>query len=197
MASSAGGGNPAHRGFPDRATPDPLHADPAFLVRQLGAAQWPDRRLRRSGQAARLDARLGTPLVSDLTAFLTARLDEDEAAALDAARDECAEWRPTYPNPGLYAGTTDITDEHLTVIARVGTPVATHVARHDPARVLREVAAKRSLVEDHTGQCCVNDTNCGEIAGYFDSESGDPCPVLLILAAIWGDHPDYREEWKP
>lgn len=24
-----------------------------------------------------------------------------------------------------------------------------------------------------------------------------PCPTLTTLAAIYADHPDYREEWKP
>jgi hypothetical protein len=116
--------------------------------------------------------------VSDLTAFLDARLDEDEAAAKAAWGVEW-DWRYVAQPLG----------------ERPSIAHTLHIARHDPARVLREVVAKRSLVEDHTGQCCVNDTCCGEIAGYFDSEAGDPCPVLRHLAAIYSDHPDYRQEW--
>jgi len=117
--------------------------------------------------------------VSGLTAFLAARLDEDTDDIEASIAGELE---------SLHADGVDSTrDELLTPIPGEYEP--------DLPRRLREVEAKRSLIEDHTGQCCVNDTCCGEIAGYFDSEAGDPCPVLLVLAAIYSDHPDYRQEW--
>ena len=140
--------------------------------------------------------------MSDLTAFLSARLDEDEAAAKAAASTDHT---TLFSKPDMFAAEWRSHDSAVMVESDAGPVVydegvptvaqAAHIARHDPARVLREVVAKRSLIEDHTGQCCVNDTCCGEIAGYFDSEAGDPCPVLLVLAAIYSDHPDYRQEW--
>ena len=74
-------------------------------------------------------------------------------------------------------------------------------ARHDEtphsgpgstARVLREVEAKRRIVDVaaecadgmwHTGY------TCGAENGYAD--------ILDHLAAVYADHPDYREEWRP
>ncbi|WP_394855423.1 DUF6221 family protein [Rhodococcus cercidiphylli] len=39
---------------------------------------------------------------------------------------------------------------------------ATHIARHDPARVLREVAAKRRLIADFADQSCLE---CSSMSG--------------------------------
>ena len=62
-------------------------------------------------------------------------------------------------------------------------PTDVHIARHDPARVLVECEAKRRIVEEYT----------------FDD--GTPARegenALLYLAAVYPDHPDYREEWRP
>jgi Family of unknown function (DUF6221) len=144
-------------------------------------------------------------MTDDLAAFIAARLDEDEAAATEAAREECPEWRRRYPNPGLYEGTTDISDINGTIVARAGTPIAAHIARHDPARGLREVAAKRRVLERHRpvggnpsywAQACAG---CGT-EGYCDdpvTAKMSDCPELRDMAAIWDAHPDYRQEWKP
>jgi hypothetical protein len=48
-----------------------------------------------------------------------------------------------------------------------------HIARHDPARVLRQCAALRLALEFWRG-----------------------LTRLRTIAAIWSDHPDYRPEWK-
>jgi hypothetical protein len=50
---------------------------------------------------------------------------------------------------------------------------AEHIARHDPARVLRQCAALRLALEFWQG-----------------------LTRLRTIAAIWSDHPDYREEWR-
>ncbi len=47
-----------------------------------------------------------------------------------------------------------------------------HIARQDPGRVLREVEAKREIIRV-----------CGRVY------------VLRCLAAVYSDHPDYRQEW--
>jgi hypothetical protein len=53
---------------------------------------------------------------------------------------------------------------------------AAHIARHDPARVLADVKAKRAIIGD---------------------EWSDPgWDVLCALASAYADHPDYREEWS-
>jgi hypothetical protein len=59
-----------------------------------------------------------------------------------------------------------------------------HITRHDPARVLAECAAKRNIVRKF------------DCAAF--TESSRPQEFLLrALAAVYADHPDYREEWRP
>jgi hypothetical protein len=137
----------------------------------------------------------------DLVAFITARLDEDEAVADAGARRAGMPWRAG-PQPGTPGGL--VIDDLGLVGSTGGRYAADHIARHDPARVLREVVAKRALVKRHRP----------EVAGYgpleddlyCKAESSDedlwyakpwPCTDILALAAIYSDHPDYREEWKP
>jgi hypothetical protein len=103
--------------------------------------------------------------VTDIVEFLRARLDEDEAAAAEPLDD--------WPS-GL---------------------AATQLAnRFDPARVLREVEAKRRIVEIHTDshECTSAEDNCVWISG-----EGDHCETLRLLALPYCDHSDYQPEWKP
>lgn len=58
-----------------------------------------------------------------------------------------------------------------------------HIARHDPARVLREVGAKRRIVDDLAGAL-----DWGHMAPVIKC-------VLRSLAAVYAAHPDYRQEW--
>ena len=71
----------------------------------------------------------------DLTEFLSARLDEDEAAPGESALPRGSGGSPRtrryrWPDDELVHSADRKAD-------------ARHIARHDPARVLREVAAKR------------------------------------------------------
>ena len=59
-----------------------------------------------------------------------------------------------------------------------------HIARHDPARVLAECEAKRLIVE-HFSETGID--FLGEIARV----------PLRALAAVYADHPDYDEAWRP
>lgn len=72
-----------------------------------------------------------------------------------------------------------------------------HIVRHDPARVLREVAAKRAILKRHArtshGYC--------DGCGYQDCdepliEDAEQCLELRDMASVWSDHPDYRTEWS-
>ena len=141
-------------------------------------------------------------MTDDLIAFLNARLDEDEAAA-KKSHYEGQRWLTE--EEGVYRWPTD---ELVHSADRKAD--ARHIARFDPARVLREVAAKRAIVAAHQpmealyggwridktwqerGLVC---TTCG----FDDSESGVawPCLTIRSLAAVYSDHDDYRQEWKP
>jgi hypothetical protein len=118
--------------------------------------------------------------MTDIEAFLTARLDEDEAIARAASagpwsvggggyegdNDGCIEGAAGQDlirvagDPGGYEAVLSISD-------------AEHIVRWNPVRVLAEIAAKRAILEIHAPH---------------DSR---------ILAAVWAGHPDYRQEWKP
>lgn len=86
----------------------------------------------------------------------------------------------------------------------------------DPARVLAECEAKRRIVsthavvtEDHTGAWwalgnpgsepvrtgCDNCRKAG-VDGEDYLVNG-PCDTLRALAAVYADHPDYDEAWRP
>lgn len=53
-----------------------------------------------------------------------------------------------------------------------------------PARVLAECEAKRLIVAD-----------CAEYEG--PETDGLSVRTLLALAAVYAEHPDYRQEWRP
>lgn len=67
----------------------------------------------------------------------------------------------------------------------VPTAVGAHIARHDPARVLREVEAKRRIVDE-----C--EASPLQVDGY-----GPLGFVLRYFAAIHDQHPDYDPAWRP
>lgn len=69
-------------------------------------------------------------------------------------------------------------------------------------RTLREVTAKRAIIAtvfayeakiDGEWGCC--HSAAGIAAGYCPEIEVDDVPALRELAAIWSDHPDYRDEW--
>ncbi|GEL17672.1 DUF6221 family protein [Pseudonocardia asaccharolytica] len=65
----------------------------------------------------------------------------------------------------------------------VGDADAAHIVRWDPARVLREIEAKRQLID------------------WLEEEWAIPIAamqsMLRALALPYADHPDYRPEWRP
>jgi len=115
--------------------------------------------------------------MDDLIAFIGARLDEDEAAAKAAAEATgCPIWGIA-GNISARASRTIVTSGHIEVGSEAE---ALHIAEWNPARVLREVEAKRAIV-------LVASKVLGDGRLF----------VLGQLATAWSDHPDYRDEWKP
>jgi hypothetical protein len=108
-----------------------------------------------------------------LTAFLLARIAEDEAAARDS------EW----------------------LAFEYGVDSAGRAAFS--ARVLAGCEAKRSIVALHTedvlvyhdGSGGVGCLECDDDRDYGFSPNGH-CPTLLALAAIWSDHEDWQAAWR-
>jgi hypothetical protein len=79
---------------------------------------------------------------------------------------------------------------------------AEHVARQDPARTLRAVAAKRRILERHTphgmGDCRVcTAPHWGVLVCNHCYGQAWPCPDVLDLVAEYDDQPGYQPEWGP
>lgn len=131
----------------------------------------------------------------DLVAFLRARLNEDERTARRAG-DSFRQVGET----GVIVATEGDRAEECASAYWAG--VAEHIVRHDPARVLREVEAKRGVLELHAprerGDGCVvcddGNDSCGCLSGPNWSY---PCDTVKILALPYADHPGYDEGWRP
>lgn len=113
-------------------------------------------------------------MTNDLIAFLNARLNEVERLARDALEEPDAPRETWYPYPDRLAR-------------------CLYDARHDPARVLRDVEADRRLLAEwlkaEADPAIDDQWNAGLAAGLR--------LAVQIRTARYGDHPDYREEWKP
>jgi uncharacterized protein DUF6221 len=150
--------------------------------------------------------------MSDLVTFLRARLGEDEAAAkalLPSLRkgepyedDSGIADRDDFPSYPWGAG-----DGELEFMAGPG----------HPARVLREVEAKRRIVDAHSIEqvssmyyvdysardfrpvmvegCRTCIAGCGVDGEPF--YAAGPCATLRLLTLPYADHPDYAASWKP
>jgi len=118
--------------------------------------------------------------MSDLVAFLRARLAEDEAAARASDWGEpWSEHRWTFTT-GRDRASLDL-----------NTRVARHIVRWDPPRVLADVAAKRAVLAlwEH------EDGRRAECAEFSDrAELMDD--VLLALAQPYAGHPEFDPAWR-
>ena len=127
---------------------------------------------------------MAVPVSGDLAAFYAARLDEDEWIAQGAARTDDGyngSWLPVYFGSGGFDARVD-----------------DHIARHDPARVLREVAAGRKLLADYELAEAKQPHDDAEYAhGYADGIADGLLQAVKHRVSAYGDHPDYRAEWKP
>jgi len=111
--------------------------------------------------------------VNDLIAFIRARLAEDEQIALGASPGP---WHPDEEHDEVLAVDDVTVAEGFALSGRQLRATVEHIARHDPARVLREIEGKRRLLN-----------------GLVPLMAG---PALLRpLALVYADHPDYRPEW--
>lgn len=151
------------------------------------------------------DLACGGRKMTDLIAKLRAALDEDErvaqgAAALCGCHGPKDEWSFADDD---HCGRIEIADDPHSPIRRQLTRrwnrsyedmrMAHHIARHDPARVLRQVAAMRKILELHEGshECSVyGDTfESPRTDGEIDTcrwVSDEPCSTTLLLAEACG-----------
>jgi hypothetical protein len=147
----------------------------------------------------------------ELREFIEARLAEDEALA--RACDPSA-WRANgswrrpaqYGAPAAQGGYVLAAAGEWHVLAKSYdvTPNTYHMARHDPARVLRDVEAKRRLINrilryeassDGEYGCCHDAEAIGR--GGCPEINPNEIEALRLLALPYVDHPDYNPSWSP
>jgi hypothetical protein len=117
----------------------------------------------------------------DIAEFITTRLTDLERLAHDAEGSGDGAWESVVGAMGpevrvedgvVWAretpwdvwGCDDYSDEEGCVDARAGwMRQAEHIAAHDPAHVLADIASKRAIVEDYVTTCRIRDEAAGRI----------------------------------
>lgn len=124
-----------------------------------------------------------------IVAFNEARLAKWEAAAKAAlGAGGAGGWRAGHRAEMIDGAQFAAFDSHEVRAAAIDGGVIHHIVLHDPASVLRQVAAIRRIMARHRdqGDQCIG---CGP--PISDYGPGD-CPELRDIAAIWDAHPDYQ-----
>jgi hypothetical protein len=137
--------------------------------------------------------------VDDLVQWLRAQLDEDERIARAASPGP---WRANAEHDEVLAVDEITAAEGFALSGGQLRATVDHIAEHDPARVLREIDAKRRLVDLHAKDeyydgcvICDNGNNsCGCMSGWHWKY---PCDTLKILALPYADRPGYQDDWRP
>ena len=146
----------------------------------------------------------------ELAEFLHARLDEDEQTALEWQRHKQALTEQFMNDPRrqhVRPRREPVTNTQLAKYA--------FNSRFDPARVLREVEAKRqttqlhSIVHRQIGWLEDGDEEHAEIPvcrkcvpkhSYYERRADvpeGPCLTARLLALPYAYHKDYQEKWRP
>ena len=142
--------------------------------------------------------------MDDLVVWLRAQLDEDQWYAEEAASHAAA--TGTFIGKGtrwhaqdydrLWAVGDDESkpDRKLAECGHGGFRLTSYLARHDPARVLREIDAKRQLLDE-----LLPDLEHADrlIEGEWGSGDDVARRFVRLLSLPYSDRPGYREEWRP
>lgn len=144
-----------------------------------------------------------TPIVK----FLLARIDEDEAVARSAARGpwlcgggahDAHVYAPEVRTSKVALFREDVIDRDYALSLND----AEHIARHDPARVLAECAAKRRIVSafEH-GERLVLEAEDMAVFSDLDrarlrGERNAMHAATIWLAEVYAEHPDFDPAWR-
>ncbi len=151
--------------------------------------------------------------VEDLVQWLPAQLDQEEQTARNAMEHGNGEWTFVDTQGGDHkvvdSGGYTITG-HYDVDAQPWF-AEPHIAEWDPARVLREIDAKRQLLDDYEVTARIRDEAAARIKAAGDHpdpkdlDTWDRAqreaailegPVKLAASPL-SDRPGFREEWRP
>lgn len=171
--------------------------------------------------------------MTEIVEFVEAQMAEDEAAAVRAARPE--PWvKPQPSRPDWYvqfwadeqdraAVVADPESSAYPIVATLGHDATDeaeeelaegrveHIARHDPARALAQVAFMRRIVELHTTgvyrtyDCSnadhIQEWQCERAKEPYTEHRycevcGNECVEVPLLAEIWAGRPGFKNDWR-
>ncbi len=123
--------------------------------------------------------------MDDLVAWLRAQLDEDERTAREA------EQRQTVSRRMIGRRVVEVPNQPLPQWRQSVWP---------PARVLREVEAKRRILGEIVGQVSQMEDQIDNEWGSLKYPTTGPFTsdvLVKLLALPYADRPGYQEEWRP
>jgi hypothetical protein len=129
--------------------------------------------------------------MDDLVVWLRQQLDEDERVARAAGEGDWAAWEHTGEVVAAPLGFGKICQGVWGDLGERGD----HIARHDPARVLRDVARDRLILDEYRKALDRRAQHPGDVASAGALLA--LLRVMELLALPYSDRPGYREEWKP
>lgn len=115
--------------------------------------------------------------------FIRARLDEDEQIALAAGDSRRTPGQDRWEFGNMQVRAQD--SYGVLVVGHTWPREGEHIARHDPASVLRDIAARRRILAAAE--------RVEENGGWHISGQG--VEIIYALAERWNTHPDYQPGW--
>lgn len=115
----------------------------------------------------------------ELIRWLGEQFDEDERVAKEAGA-RSLRWRLARP----------LDDEEMGDAGLLRPLELKHAERHDPARVLLDIDAKRDLLRFAVGIHDHHEAFTTGVAARLEA-------TLRLFALAYADRPGYREEWRP
>lgn len=143
----------------------------------------------------------------EIVEFLTARLDEDEAAALAWPEDQ-REWQYVGRRNLIYdngrhesVAAIDVSNRPIDFwerirVLRASASLAEHIIRWDPARVLREIEAKRRLIRAYVAATELTNSKIPPVRQAAKNQASALTFALRLAAMAYADHPDYDTAWR-
>lgn len=142
--------------------------------------------------------------MDDLIAFLREQLKVDEQTAQKADRAGLNGVSPSEPQTWYLSGNETVySDPHGVALVTgvhgyLGEELGDHIVRHDPARVLADVDAKRRIIEEvHRDMRDLEDVYAHASAPPYAPDHDNSDLLLRLLALPYAGRPGYREEWRP
>jgi hypothetical protein len=143
-----------------------------------------------------------TTQTQTLAAWLLEQIEADEAVARAAISAGSPRWevRGERVEVAGYVGEWDAFS--CTIVFDEGSPSAdqaAHIARHDPARVLAECAAKRRIVDraEHVREQIESlRYDEGEDQTTLATAAYELAHSMRALASVYADAPGWRSEWS-